>query len=114
MRKEVIEYVLKNKSYYSTVLRPGEKVTDEELQHWAATMHDPYTYADELTNIAIADHWHIQLVIFRAGELLNVINPRDGVVQHTAFLVNVGTHYKALVPWGDVPLACQNSERLKA
>ena len=75
MREKVIEHVLKDKPYYSTVLRPGDKVTDEELREWASAMRDPYTYGDELANIAVADRWHIQLVIFRAGELLSVVNP---------------------------------------
>ena len=112
MREKVIEHVLKDKRYYSSVLRPGDKVTDEELWKWADAMRDPYTYGDELANIAVADHWHIQLVIFRAGELLSVVNPRDGVVERTAFLVNVGTHYRALVPLPELPQAVQNSTRL--
>ena len=112
IREQVIEHVLKDKRYYSTVLRPGDKVTDEELWEWANAMRDPYTYGDELANIAVADRWHIQLVIFRAGELLSVVNPRDGVVKHTAFLMNVGTHYRALVPFAELPQAVQNSARL--
>ena len=112
MREKVVEHVLNDKSYYSTVLRPGDKVTDEELLEWAHAMRDPYTYGDELANIAVSDHWHIQLVIFRAGELLSVINPRDAVVKHSAFLVNVGTHYRALVPLLELPEAVQNSARL--
>lgn len=75
-------------------------------------MTDPNTYADEMANIAVADRYHIQLVIFRAGELLTVINPRNGYVEHTAFLVNVGTHYKALVAHHELEEARRNSERL--
>ncbi|CAF2913327.1 unnamed protein product [Rotaria sp. Silwood2] len=75
-------------------------------------MADPNTYGDEMANMAIADRYHIQLVIFRAGELLTVVNPRDGYVKHTAFLVNVGTHYKALVPRYELEEARRNSERL--
>ena len=112
MREKAIQQVLTDKPYYSTVLRPGDKVSDEELIDWAETMGDPYTYGDELANIAVVDHFHVQLVIFRAGELLTVINPRDGYVKHIAFLVNVGTHYKALVPFSELPQAIQNSERL--
>ena len=112
IREQVIEHVLKDKRYYSTVLRPGDKVTDEALWEWADAMRDPYTYGDELANIAVSDRWHIQLVIFRAGELLSVVNPRDGVVKHTAFLVNVGTHYRALVPFVELPQAVLNSARL--
>ena len=94
------------------MLRPGDKVTENELNRWIQAMDDPNTYADELANIAIADRHHIQLVIFRAGELLTVVNPRDGQVEHTAFLVNVGTHYKALVPKHQFDQARRHSERL--
>ncbi|CAF3938014.1 unnamed protein product, partial [Rotaria sordida] len=97
----------------STVLRPGDKVSEKELINWAQTMDDPTTYGDEMANIAVADRYHIQLVIFRAGELLTVVNPRDGHVEHTAFLVNVGTHYKALVSWYELEEARRNSERLQ-
>jgi len=75
-------------------------------------MHDPNTYGDEMANMAVADRYHIQLVIFRAGELLTVVNPRDGLVERTAFLVNVGTHYKALVSKNELDQARRNSERL--
>ncbi|CAF1547247.1 unnamed protein product, partial [Adineta steineri] len=98
MRDKAIQQVLDDQSYYSTVLRPGERVSETELKNWADSMRDPNTYGDEMANIAVSDHYHIQLVIFRAGELLTVVNPRDGCVEYTAFLVNVGTHYKALVP----------------
>jgi hypothetical protein len=33
-------------------------------------MYDPNTYGDEMANIAVADRYHIQLIIFRDGELL--------------------------------------------
>lgn len=112
MREEIIKHVLDNQSYYSTVLRPGETATDNELRLWTESMRDPYAYADELANIALADRYHIQLIIFRAGELLSVINPRDGIVKHQAFLVNVGTHYKALVTKQELEQARLNSERL--
>lgn len=112
LRHKAIKQVLDDISYYSTVLRPGQTVTEKELNNWAEAMKDPYTYGDEMANIAIADAYHIQLVIFRAGELLTVVNPRDGRVHHTAFLVNVGTHYKALVPKHQLEQARQNSERL--
>ena len=75
-------------------------------------MLDPNTYADEVATIAMANEYHLRLVIFRAGDLLHVINPRDGDVRHTAFLVNVGTHYKALVTRPELAEAHRNSERL--
>jgi hypothetical protein len=109
---KAVEQVLNDISYYSTVLIPGEKVSEEEIKNWAATMADPNTYGDEMANMAVADRYHIQLVIFRAGELLSVVNPRDGDVKHTAFLVNVGTHYKALVTRYELEEAHNNSERL--
>ncbi|CAF3479236.1 unnamed protein product, partial [Rotaria sp. Silwood2] len=112
LREGAIEQVLRDIDYYSTVLRPGEKVSKKELKDWATSMADPNTYGDEMANMAIADRYHIQLVIFRAGELLTVVNPRDGYVKHTAFLVNVGTHYKALVPRCQLEEARSNSERL--
>ncbi|CAF4227522.1 unnamed protein product, partial [Adineta steineri] len=112
MRDKAIQQVLDDQSYYSTVLRPGERVSETELKNWADSMRDPNTYGDEMANIAVADHYHIQLVIFRAGELLTVVNPRDGCVEYTAFLVNVGTHYKALVPRCELDEARKNSERL--
>lgn len=112
LREKAILQVLGDASYYSTVLRPGDRVSEKELQDWVRAMNDPNTYGDEMANIAIADRLHIQLVIFRAGELLTVVNPRDGLVKHTAFLVNVGTHYKALVPRNELDQARQNSERL--
>lgn len=112
LRDNAIMQVLSNRSYYSTVLRPGDVVTEKELDDWVKSMNDPYTYGDEMANIAIADRYHIQLVIFRAGELLSVTTPRDGLVRHTAFIVNVGTHYKALVPGHQLDQARRNSERL--
>ncbi|CAF1591277.1 unnamed protein product [Rotaria sp. Silwood1] len=112
LRERAIQQVLNNIDYYSTVLRPGEKVSEKELKDWANSMADPNTYGDEMANMAIVDKYHIQLVIFRAGELLTVVNPRDGYVEHTAFLVNVGTHYKALVPGYELEEARRNSERL--
>ncbi|CAF1199153.1 unnamed protein product [Rotaria sp. Silwood1] len=112
LRERAIEQVLNNIDYYSTVLRPGEKVSEKELKDWTNSMADPNTYGDEMANMAIVDRYHIQLVIFRAGELLTVVNPRDGYVKHTAFLVNVGTHYKALVPGYELEEARRNSERL--
>ncbi|CAF1639010.1 unnamed protein product [Rotaria magnacalcarata] len=112
LRERAIEQVLNNIDYYSTVLRPGEKVSEEELKDWAKSMADPNTYGDEMANMAIAQKYHIQLVIFRAGELLTVVNPRDGYVEHTAFLVNVGTHYKALVSGHELEAARRNSECL--
>ncbi len=112
LREKAIQQVLSNISYYSTVLRPGDKVSEKEMNDWVQAMYDPNTYGDEMANIAVADRYHIQLVIFRAGELLTVVNPRDGLVEHTAFLVNVGTHYKALVPRNELDQARKNSERL--
>jgi hypothetical protein len=112
MREKAIQQVLNNTSYYSTVLRPGDKVNKKELEDLVQAMDDPNTYGDEMANIAVADRYHIQLVIFRAGELLTVVNPRDGLVKHTAFLVNVGTHYKALVSRNELDQARKNSERL--
>ena len=112
MRNWAIEQVQSDVAYYSTVLRPGERVSDKELEEWCQSMKDPYTYADELANIAIADLSNTQLVILRAGELRTVINPRDGKIERTAFLVNVGTHYKALVPKHQLDEARRNSERL--
>jgi hypothetical protein len=112
LRVKAVQHVLSDTSYYSTVLRPGYRVSEKELEDWAQAMDDPNTYGDEMANIAVADKYHIQLVIFRAGELLNVVNPRDGYVEHTAFLVNVGTHYKALVPLCELDQARGNSERL--
>ncbi|CAF0806332.1 unnamed protein product [Adineta ricciae] len=112
LREQAIQQVLQNVLYYSTVLRPGETASEKEIEAWATSMADPYTYADELANIALADRYHVQLVIFRAGELLTVINPRDEHVECTAFLVNVGTHYKALVSRNELDDAQRNSERL--
>ncbi len=112
LRDKAILQVLGDTSYYSTVIRPGDRVSEKELQDWVRAMDDPNTYGDEMANIAVADRFHIQLVIFRAGELLTVVNPRDGLVKHTAFLVNVGTHYKALVPRNQLDQARRNSERL--
>ncbi|CAF3542292.1 unnamed protein product [Rotaria socialis] len=112
LREKAIRHVLNDISYYSTVLRPGEKVSEQELKTWAYLMADSNTYGDEMANMAIADLYHIQLVIFRAGELLTVVNPRDGHVEHTAFLVNVGTHYKALLTVHELDEARRNSERL--
>ncbi|CAF2084550.1 unnamed protein product [Rotaria magnacalcarata] len=112
LREKAIRHVLNDISYYSTVLRPGEKVSEQELKNWAYSMADSNTYGDEMANIAVADLYHIQLVIFRAGELLTVVNPRDGHVEHTAFLVNVGTHYKALVTVYELDEARRNSERI--
>lgn len=112
MRAQAIEQVLSDTSYYSTVLRPGDTVTKNELEDWKRSMDDPNTYGDELANRAVVDRYHIRLVIFRAGELLIVVSPRDGQVEYTAFLVNVGTHYKALVPKNELDEARQNSERL--
>ena len=111
MRERVLEEVLKHSDYYSTVLKPGEKVSVEELEQWKQTMSDPNTYADEMTMIGMANAYHLQLVIFRAGDLLHVIYPRDGDVENTAFLVNVGTHYKALVTQPELENARRNSER---
>ncbi|CAF0984136.1 unnamed protein product [Rotaria sordida] len=113
VREKAIRQVLSDIPYYSTVLRPGDKVSEKELINWAQTMDDPTTYGDEMANIAVADRYRIQLVIFRAGELITVVNPRDGHVKHTAFLVNVGTHYKALVTWYELEEARRNSERLQ-
>ena len=107
-----MDEVLKHPDYYSTVFRPGEKVSVEELEQWKQTMSDPNTYADEMTMIGMANAFHLRLVIFRAGDLLHVIYPRDGNVQRTAFLVNVGTHYKALVTRLELENARNNSERL--
>ncbi|CAF3079850.1 unnamed protein product [Rotaria sp. Silwood2] len=112
LREGAILQVLNDIPYYSTVLRPGEKVSEKELKDWVNSMADPNTYGDEMANIAVADRYHIQLVIFRAGELLTVVNPCDGYVKHTAFLINVGTHYKALVPRCELEEARRNSERL--
>jgi len=112
LRENAIQQVWNDTPYYSTVLRPGDKVTEQELKDWADSMVDANTYGDEMANIAVADRYHIQLVIFRAGELLTVVNPRDGRVKCTAFLVNVGTHYKALVPRHELENARSNSERL--
>ncbi|CAF1418781.1 unnamed protein product [Adineta ricciae] len=112
LREQAIQQVLQNVLYYSTVLRPGETASEKEIEAWATSMADTYTYADELANIAVADRYHVQLVIFRAGELLTVINPRDEHVECTAFLVNVGTHYKALVSRNELNDAQKNSERL--
>ncbi len=112
LREKAVQQVLNDISYYSTVLRPGDKVSMKELEDWAQAMNDQNTYADEMANIAVSDRYHIQLVIFRAGELLTVISPRDGFVERTAFLVNVGTHYKALVSWDELDQARRNSERL--
>jgi hypothetical protein len=112
MREKAIRQVLNDTSYYSTVLRPGDKVDKKELEDWAQAMYDPNTYGDEMANIAVADRYHTQLVIFRAGELLTVVNPRDELVEQTAFLVNVGTHYKALVSKNELDQARKNSERL--
>ncbi|CAF3313266.1 unnamed protein product [Rotaria sp. Silwood2] len=112
LREGAILQVLNDIPYYSTVLRPGEKVSEKELKDWVNSMADPNTYGDEMANIAVADRYHIQLIIFRAGELLTVVNPRDGYVKHTAFLINVGTHYKALVPRCELEEARRNSERL--
>ncbi|CAF4740042.1 unnamed protein product, partial [Rotaria sp. Silwood2] len=112
LRENAIEQALNNIDYYSTVLRPDEKVSEKELKDWAKSMADPNTCGDEMANMALADKYHIQLVIFRAGELLTVVNPRDGYVKHTAFLVNVGTHYKALVSRYESEEARKNSERL--
>ena len=112
LREKAIQQVLNDISYYSTVLRPGDTVSRNELEDWAKAMYDLNTYGDEMANIAVADRYHIQLVIFRAAELLTVVNPRDGYVKHTAFLVNVGTHYKALVSLCELDEARNNSERL--
>ena len=112
VREHTIEQVMKYKAYYGTVLHPGSKASEEELWAWAKSMRDLNTYADELANIAMADCYHVQLAIFRAGELFTVINPRDGHVTRTAFLINVGTHYKALVTRTELREAQQNSERL--
>jgi len=112
LRAKAIQQVLSDRSYYSTVLRPGDKVSSKELDDWVQAMDNPNTYGDEMANIAVADRYHIQLVIFRAGELLTVVNPRDGLVERTAFLVNVGTHYKALVSKSELDQARKNSERL--
>ncbi len=83
------------------------------MNDWVQAMYDPNTYGDEMANIAVADRYQIQLVIFRAEELLTVVNPRDGLVKRTPFLVNVGTHYKALVSWYELDQARRNSERLR-
>lgn len=112
LRDKAIDQVDKDREYYSTVFRPGDQVNANELDIWIRSMSDLNTYCDELANIAIADHDHIQLVIFRAGEFLTVVNPRDGQVKHTAFLVNVGTHYKALVAKHQLNDARSKSERL--
>ncbi|CAF1466882.1 unnamed protein product [Rotaria sordida] len=112
LRERAIEQVLSDIDYYSTVSRPGEKVSENELRDWAKSMADPNTYGDEMANMAIADRYHIQLVIFRAGELLTVVDPRDGNVEHRVFLVNVGTHYKALLPRSELEMARKNSEHL--
>ncbi|CAF5181492.1 unnamed protein product, partial [Rotaria magnacalcarata] len=40
LRERAIEQVLNNIDYYSTVLRPGEKVSEEELKDWAKSMAD--------------------------------------------------------------------------
>jgi hypothetical protein len=112
LRAKAIQQVLSDRSYYSTVLRPGDKVSSKELDDWVQAMDNANTYGDEMANIAVADRYHIQLVIFRAGELLTVVNPRDGLVERTAFLVNVGTHYKALVSKSELDQARKNSERL--
>ncbi|CAF1428808.1 unnamed protein product [Rotaria sordida] len=112
LRERAIEQVLSDIDYYSTVSRPGEKVSENELRDWAKSMADPNTYGDEMANMAIADRYRIQLVIFRAGELLTVVDPRDGNVEHRACLVNVGTHYKALLPRSELEMARKNSERL--
>ncbi|CAF3840599.1 unnamed protein product [Rotaria sp. Silwood1] len=113
LREKAIRQVLSNGSYYSTVLRPGDQVNEKELIDWAQTMDDSNTYGDEMANIAVADRYHIQLVIFRAGELLTVVNPCDGYIEHTAFLVNVGTHYKTLVSCYELEEARGNSEHLQ-
>lgn len=112
MRKVVIKHVCDNRKYYKTVLRPGETVSDDEFDFWIKSMSDPQTYCDELALRAMADRCKMQLVIFRASELLVVINPRCGLVQTAAFLVNSGYHYKALVPQSEYIKACENSERL--
>jgi hypothetical protein len=112
LRAKAIQQVLSDRSYYSTVLRPGDKVSSKELDDWVQAMDNANTYGDEMANIAVADRYHIQLVIFRAGELLTVVNPRDGLIERTAFLVNVGTHYKALVSKSELDQARKNSERL--
>jgi hypothetical protein len=108
----VLLEVLKHSAYYVTVLKPGEKVSNEELKRWRETMSDSNTYGDEMAMIAMSNAYHLRLVIFRAGDMLHVIQPRDGDVQHTAFLVNVGTHYKALVTRPELEEARRNSERL--
>ena len=113
LRARAAEHVLNDIPYYSTVLKPGEKASKKELEDWVCSMIDPNTYGDEMANMAVADSYHIQLVIFRAGELLTVVNPRDGYVKYTAFLVNVGTHYKALVPYHELEQARRKSERLQ-
>ncbi|CAF4616311.1 unnamed protein product, partial [Rotaria sp. Silwood2] len=112
LRENAIEQALNNIDYYSTVLRPDEKVSEKELKDWAKSMADPNTCGDEMANMALADKYHIQLVIFRAGELLTVVNPRDRYVKHIAFLVNVGTYYKALVSRYELEEARKHSEHL--
>ncbi|CAF3833359.1 unnamed protein product, partial [Rotaria sp. Silwood1] len=77
-----IRQVLSNGSYYSTVLRPGDQVSEKELIDWAQTMDDSNTYGDEMASIAVADRYHIQLVIFRAGELLIVVFTTLGIKSH--------------------------------